>query len=147
VPGPRKCRLCHQKRQLANTRSRVCYTCFPRWLAKSTQEKAERQLRADAYMGLVMEHDEKCMICGYEPKKRKLNVDHNHKTGQLRGLLCYRCNYGLHWFRDNPELLKAASVYLEQFPTVELESPEPQHEPWCSSRRGSPNCNCEYQYS
>jgi len=35
-----------------------------------------------------------CAICGKHQRmfKRRLNLDHNHKTGQIRGLLCYRCN-------------------------------------------------------
>jgi hypothetical protein len=36
----------------------------------------------------------RCAICGKSQSdfKRRLNLDHNHKTGQIRGLLCYYCN-------------------------------------------------------
>lgn len=53
-----------------------------------------------------------CWICGKLPKTRRLSIDHSHKTGQIRGLLCHRCNRGLAWFSDNPKLLNRAAKYL-----------------------------------
>lgn len=51
-----------------------------------------------------------CAICRDTPEK--LFVDHCHDTGQVRGLLCNRCNLGLGKFRDDPALLEAALEYL-----------------------------------
>lgn len=113
---PRRCRICKRQRILNSLRSRVCYECLPRVQEKKQQQAREESERAEAYLKLVDEHGEFCMICGAWPMKRRLNVD-CHKSGVIRGLLCYRCNYGLHWFRDNPAFLRAAAAYLERFPT------------------------------
>lgn len=53
----------------------------------------------------------RCLICREE---YELKVDHNHKTGKIRGLLCDLCNRGLGYFRDNPLLLQEAINYLEK---------------------------------
>ena len=55
-----------------------------------------------------------CAICGKHETKlnRKLSVDHDHETGIIRGLLCYKCNTALGLFGDNIEILKQALNYL-----------------------------------
>jgi hypothetical protein len=50
-----------------------------------------------------------CAIC---KEATVLEVDHDHKTGIMRGLLCPRHNKGLGFFSDKPELLEAAAKYL-----------------------------------
>ena len=57
--------------------------------------------------------DKGCWICGKPGVTRGLSVDHNHKTGQIRGLLCQSCNRGLRWFSDDPTRLRNAATYLE----------------------------------
>ena len=50
-----------------------------------------------------------CIICGLPAEV----VDHDHVTKRIRGSLCHRCNMGLGHFRDNPELLELAAMYLK----------------------------------
>lgn len=60
-----------------------------------------------------MEKDQNgvCLIC--KQVENTLHVDHNHDTGEIRGLLCGRCNRGLGMFRDNTLLLLEAIKYLD----------------------------------
>lgn len=51
-----------------------------------------------------------CAICRSE---KPVHVDHDHKTGGVRGILCARCNLGLGLFGDRMEVLLAALDYLE----------------------------------
>ena len=58
-----------------------------------------------------------CAICGRPPKYgMRLHVDHDHKTGLVRGLLCWPCNRALQAFRDDVARLRAAAAYLEEPP-------------------------------
>ena len=68
------------------------------------------------YDALLASQGGGCAICGYrvKPGGRRLNVDHDHKTDVVRGLLCHRCNRGLAFFRDRPGLLEAAAEYLRK---------------------------------
>lgn len=55
-----------------------------------------------------------CAICGIKKNQlaRDFHVDHNHETGQVRGLLCFACNTGIGKLGDDPDLLEAAAAYL-----------------------------------
>lgn len=64
---------------------------------------------------LIADRNGLCDIC-HKPAKtgKKLNVDHDHKTGKFRGMLCWSCNVGLGHLGDTPERLCAAAEYLER---------------------------------
>ena len=68
------------------------------------------------YDALFSSQNGNCKICGRSQKdqKRKLAVDHDHKTGKVRGLLCDKCNKGLGQFEDNIELFQKAIEYLKK---------------------------------
>jgi len=67
---------------------------------------------------MAEEQDHCCAICGTPEKEmrngitRHLAVDHDHKTGKVRGLLCSACNTALGKFNDDPELIDRAIAYL-----------------------------------
>lgn len=54
-----------------------------------------------------------CAICEQAPKGKLLALDHCHKTGRIRGLLCTRCNLALGHFGDSLSLLVRAAAYIE----------------------------------
>jgi hypothetical protein len=66
------------------------------------------------YQTLLDKQDGRCAICGRLPDKRKLGVDHNHETGEVRGLLCQQCNHAIGLLGDDPQRLQAAIDYLKQ---------------------------------
>jgi len=77
-------------------------------------------LTLEQYEGMLEFQEHKCKICREEESAvdktgtiRRLAIDHDHDTGQIRGLLCSKCNIALGGFRDNVESPKRAILYLE----------------------------------
>lgn len=74
-------------------------------------------LTPEDYIQLLESQEGVCAICkSPEPRGRgkHFNVDHDHLTGEVRGLLCHGCNTSLGGFKDDPELLRAAIRYLSR---------------------------------
>jgi Recombination endonuclease VII len=66
------------------------------------------------YNDLLSRQGGGCAICGQQRRPReRLHVDHDHGTGEVRGILCTRCNTVLGRMEDSIDLLKAALTYLE----------------------------------
>jgi hypothetical protein len=62
---------------------------------RKSRRKPRRQqlgLTDAGYDELLAEQGGGCAICGAKPKTRRLDTDHDHRTGLIRGLLCHRCN-------------------------------------------------------
>ena len=90
-----ECKECHKERQIKN-KFGVDY------------QEYHRLLKAQGY---------RCEIClsSLESSRySKFAIDHCHKTGHVRGLLCTNCNVGLGMFKDNPIRLNSAIKYLHK---------------------------------
>jgi hypothetical protein len=82
-------------------------------------EEYNRTWRLKKLYGLTVEQFEelrslqnnRCKICGVEMLRP--NVDHNHQTGKVRGLLCNNCNRGLGHLKDSIPNLLSAVAYLK----------------------------------
>jgi hypothetical protein len=90
------CRACYNKVNTANMR------------------KKTSGVNQEQYNAAFEAQDGRCLICGRHRSelKRDLHADHDHETGEFRGLLCGRCNMGLGYFLDNKWLLLRALEYL-----------------------------------
>mgnify|MGYP001559997872 FL=1 len=67
-------------------------------------------LTLDQYHAKLESQDFMCGLCQTaEPQV----IDHNHKTGKVRGLLCRQCNQALGLLKESPQLLSAAKEYVE----------------------------------
>jgi hypothetical protein len=73
----------------------------------------------DEYLKMLEEQNYCCALCGSPQTNFKymLAIDHNHKTGKVRALLCPNCNQGLGNFKDNINLLTKAIEYLKNHNT------------------------------
>jgi hypothetical protein len=73
-------------------------------------------LSVEDYSRMLASQGGVCKLCGSPPgtgRQKRLHVDHDHKTGKVRGLLCDHCNHALGKMKDDPVLLRKAAAYLE----------------------------------
>lgn len=78
-------------------------------------------LTPDMYNQRLIEQQEKCAVCSRHQCnfRYRLSVDHNHKTGKVRGLLCTHCNsIVVRLVENQPDLIKKATDYLEAWGDV-----------------------------
>ena len=73
-------------------------------------------LTYDRYLEMIAEQGNRCAICNRQSRNQALAVDHNHKTGQVRGLLCAYCNGKLlKYLRDSQPLAIGLANYLNRW--------------------------------
>ena len=73
------------------------------------------------YERMLADQDSRCAICHCEPSSQShgvFHVDHCHKTGAVRGLLCRGCNHVLGHLKDDRNSLERAITYLETVPQI-----------------------------
>jgi Recombination endonuclease VII len=99
-----------KSREETNARRRQKWAKDPELRAKS--RLAAYGLTKEGYDRMLAQQHGACAICKRQPQET-LCIDHDHDTGQVRGLLCRKCNLGLGFFDDSPSLLRAAAAYLE----------------------------------
>ena len=136
----RVCRKCNEERTIdfygkyrnrgKEFRRKLCNPC--RSQERSKQYYASSELKERAYQSsrksllknrygiteikyeeMLKSQHGRCGICKKESSK-KLNIDHNHKTNVVRGLLCWDCNIALGKFKDNLNIIKNAVKYMEE---------------------------------
>lgn len=84
---------------------------------RDDQLKRHYGISLDAYNTLVESQNGLCAICKKKPDgaRSSLQVDHDHETGRVRGLLCSKCNTGLGLFNEKPAILAEAIDYLRRY--------------------------------
>lgn len=140
APLTRKCRVCGVEKPLNRFRKgkaykfgrrHDCIDCHTEEMRQyagrhGPEDRAKKRKRMRVYnlhrwYGLTPDEVERmkaaqgnaCALCGKTPAKG-LVIDHDHKTGAVRALLCSSCNTGLGHFRDDPALLARAIEYLHR---------------------------------
>jgi len=112
-----QCRECKAVRD-KERRVRLGYNTRYSW---ENRERANRYRRdyginlAD-YDSILKFQNGGCAICGRTPKNRRLDVDHDHQNGKVRGLLCALCNRGLGYFFSHAVTVAKAAQYLAETP-------------------------------
>ncbi len=96
------------------------------WNKSGAGQHSRRVSKLNGYGLTIKEHNAMiaaqrgvCAICGAEPGTwvancGRLVIDHDHSTGEVRGLLCPSCNRGLGQFEDDPIRLTNAAAYLSR---------------------------------
>lgn len=106
-----------------NTYCKDCRSKMKRaaYLADLDQQRLKARARAfgisvEQLQGLIAEQGDVCAICAKPCSTgRALALDHDHETGQFRGLLCAHCNMAIGQLQDSVEILRSALAYLMEW--------------------------------
>lgn len=88
------------------------------WTDQDKEVRYSRKygLKIGEYAEMLEAQDYKCAICGKteQENNKRLAVDHCHKTGKVRKLLCHHCNCALGMVNDNDDILVSMLSYLRE---------------------------------
>jgi hypothetical protein len=122
--GMATCNRCRQRKPVEEFPALLggkyqCRSCLNE--ANHVQQLRRLSCGQSLFQALLQAQGGKCAICGATHGHRscrgrlcRLAVDHDHRTGKVRGLLCNSCNRGLGRFQDSVENLEAAVRYLKR---------------------------------
>lgn len=79
--------------------------------ARNSQLKNSYGITLEEYNNRMSLQNDSCAICNDKTDKT-LCVDHDHKTGAVRGLLCSKCNHAIGLLKDSPEIITKAASYV-----------------------------------
>ncbi len=104
-------------------KTRAYHVAHPEWAARAQRAahlKKRYDLTIEEWENFYTLQQGRCAIC-FTPlaEENKICTDHDHVTGQVRGLLCHHCNIGLGSFKDSEQLLLSAIQYLRQTNTLD----------------------------
>ncbi len=121
----------HKQRKPLTREEKDVWNTYKRELRKSGRKGTPRGMRKltvnshnlswTAYKMMEERQGGKCAICGIKPDKQ-LSVDHDHRCCNsrsscgacIRELLCSDCNLGLANFKEDPQFMRLAALYIEK---------------------------------
>jgi Autographiviridae endonuclease VII len=119
-PRCKRCRRATERARYAANRDAILAQQKADPRRRARQRRYDRLKRygvaPEVFEALVAGQDGQCGIC--ERSIEPLCVDHDHATGEIRGLLCTACNIGVGHLGDDPARLRAAARYLDDPPAL-----------------------------
>ena len=116
-----KCPDCNYRYTVGKSpRCNPCRKKRTRDSAHNTHLQQTYGITIEDYYALLAKQDGTCWICDGGTSYKYFATDHNHKTGEVRGLLCATCNKTLGKFRDDPKRFSKAAAYLRLPPAREI---------------------------
>ena len=82
--------------------------------SRKSSLKLNYNLTENDFIEMLKQQNHECAVCGIEQVKcaSKFNIDHCHKTGKIRGLLCYACNRAEGFIKSDPSIAIKLAEYL-----------------------------------
>jgi hypothetical protein len=136
-PTMKMCRICkivqpfenfykNQKNGHIDSRCKKCSNARTKEYNNKNKDKTRKRnaaywrkhkygLTQEQYKDMILSQNNECAICK-KPSHKTLYIDHDHKTGKVRGLLCHECNTGIGFFNEDIDSLTNAVKYLKSFP-------------------------------